>query len=146
VPLALRERIRLGSTRRNAEGSGDLPLTLSHADVNAMNIIINREAKVVGLIDRERVLRLPVGTNGWYIGHFSVTNRYYVIPDQFGEGFVPDGKDITGRLEWIEKTSRSLLVASCMAICSYTRMCIIPFIVSKTTHLCMEDTDDSGKP
>ena len=132
-----------------------LPLALSHADVNSMNLILNENAEIVGLIDWELAQLLPVGMNAWCIVRLSFTNRNRVdyasektqpmaeafwngfvsslpgntqknsanivkamkiglIFDQFGEGYVPDPRDVAmtlGRLEWIENTFSSLRVA-----------------------------------
>jgi hypothetical protein len=68
-----------------------------------------------------------------------------VIPDQFGEGFVPDGMDIT-MADWNGLRNVQVLFGCRDSELLFARMCIIPFVESKTTHLCMEDTDDSGKP
>jgi hypothetical protein len=153
MPDELRNRI--GELADLAGHLKTLPLALTHADVNTMNVILNKDADIVGFIDWEMAQLLPVGMNAWCIRHLSVTNRNRVdypsektqpmaeafwdgfitslprhlwalagyivdammiglILNQFGEGFVPDVRDVAmtmGRLEWIEKTFRSLSIA-----------------------------------
>jgi hypothetical protein len=57
-----------------ADGVKTLPLSLSHIDINAMNIILDESTNIVGLIDWEQAQLLPVGMNAWCIRYLSVPN------------------------------------------------------------------------
>lgn len=55
-----------------ADGLRSLPLSLCHIDINIMNIILDESVNVVGLVDWEQALLLPVGMNAWCIRYLSV--------------------------------------------------------------------------
>jgi len=80
-----------------ADGVKALPLSLCHIDVNSMNIILDENANIVGLVDWEQAQLLPVGMNAWCIRYLSVPNsggvdevveRSQPMAEAFWQGFI----------------------------------------------------------
>ena len=75
MPKKLRTRIQ--EVLALADGVKALPLSLCHIDINSMNIILDENANIVGLVDWELAQLLPVGMNAWCI-------RYLAVPTTRG--------------------------------------------------------------
>ena len=73
TPAKLKARIE--SLIPVAEGLKSLPLSLCHIDINQMNVIVDENANIAGLVDWEQAQLLPVGMNTWCIRYLSVPNR-----------------------------------------------------------------------
>jgi hypothetical protein len=81
MPAKLKARIK--SLVPVAEGLKVLPLSLCHIDINQMNVIVDENANIAGLVDWEQAQLLPVGMNTWCIRYLSVPNRNRVdYPDE----------------------------------------------------------------
>jgi hypothetical protein len=87
MPAELKARIK--SLIPVAEGLKALPLSLCHIDINHMNVIVDENANIAGLVDWEQAQLLLVGMNTWCIRYLSVPNKKRVdYPDEH----TPSGK------------------------------------------------------
>ncbi|ESK89327.1 aminoglycoside phosphotransferase [Moniliophthora roreri MCA 2997] len=65
-------RLRIERLCGLTEHLKSLPLVLCHIDINSRNVILNKKARIVGLLDWEFACLLPFGMNAWCIRYLSM--------------------------------------------------------------------------
>ncbi|GAM82982.1 hypothetical protein ANO11243_009680 [Dothideomycetidae sp. 11243] len=101
-PVILRFKGKAESLMYNLDSLKRLPLFLSHADLNYMNIMLDDDLQVSGLVDWEFSAALPFGMTFAHLsgligenidGRFQITPDYDVVERAFWEEFLLHAPD-----------------------------------------------------